>query len=57
MNLASYYRSLTFGRNGRLFVNVVSPPSFPAQVGFPVKVYIHGGYVARTRVIVAFSIM
>ncbi|RPD60223.1 carboxylesterase [Lentinus tigrinus ALCF2SS1-7] len=28
-----------------LFVNVVAPPSFPAQNGFPVKVYIHGGFL------------
>ncbi|KAI0717067.1 carboxylesterase [Earliella scabrosa] len=28
-----------------LFVNIVAPPSFPAQSGFPVKVYIHGGYL------------
>lgn len=28
-----------------LFVNIISPPSFPAQKGFPVKVYIHGGFL------------
>ncbi|KAI0641364.1 carboxylesterase [Trametes meyenii] len=28
-----------------LFVNIVSPPSFPAQGNFPVKVYIHGGFL------------
>ncbi|CDO71038.1 hypothetical protein BN946_scf184844.g42 [Trametes cinnabarina] len=28
-----------------LFVNIVSPPSFPAQGDFPVKVYIHGGFL------------
>ncbi|TFK87554.1 carboxylesterase [Polyporus arcularius HHB13444] len=28
-----------------LFVNIVAPPSFPAQTGFPVKVYIHGGFL------------
>ncbi|KAI0754151.1 carboxylesterase [Daedaleopsis nitida] len=28
-----------------LFVNIVAPPSFPAQGGFPVKVYIHGGFL------------
>ncbi|PIL23205.1 hypothetical protein GSI_14514 [Ganoderma sinense ZZ0214-1] len=28
-----------------LFVNIVSPPSFPTQTGFPVKVYIHGGFL------------
>ncbi|KAM5543541.1 hypothetical protein V8D89_002792 [Ganoderma adspersum] len=28
-----------------LFVNVVSPPSYPAQTGFPIKVYIHGGFL------------
>lgn len=27
-----------------LFLNIVSPPSFPAKKDFPVKVYIHGGY-------------
>ena len=43
--------------NVRLFVNIVSLPSFPAQAGFPVKVYIHGGYVVRSRAIVAFSMM
>ena len=29
----------------RLFVNIVAPPSFPGSGNFPVKVYIHGGYV------------
>lgn len=28
-----------------LFVNIVTPPSFPAQKNFPVKVYIHGGFL------------
>ncbi|OJT07523.1 hypothetical protein TRAPUB_1619 [Trametes pubescens] len=28
-----------------LFVNIVAPPSFPAQGNFPVKVYIHGGFL------------
>ncbi|KAI1785950.1 carboxylesterase [Ganoderma leucocontextum] len=28
-----------------LFVNIVCPPSYPAQTGFPVKVYIHGGFL------------
>jgi len=28
----------------RLFLNIVVPPSFPGKRGFPVKVYIHGGY-------------
>ncbi|OCH89195.1 carboxylesterase [Obba rivulosa] len=28
-----------------LFVNVVCPPSFPSATGFPVKVYIHGGFL------------
>ncbi|KAI8974859.1 carboxylesterase [Trametes punicea] len=28
-----------------LFVNIVSPPSFPAQGKLPVKVYIHGGFL------------
>ncbi|KAJ7173579.1 Alpha/Beta hydrolase protein [Mycena filopes] len=28
-----------------LFLNVVSPPSFPDTQGFPVKVYIHGGFL------------
>ncbi|KAI0667255.1 carboxylesterase [Trametes maxima] len=28
-----------------LFVNIVSPPSFPTQGNFPVKVYIHGGFL------------
>jgi len=29
-----------------LFLNIVSPPSFPSNPKpFPVKVYIHGGYV------------
>ena len=31
--------------NVRLFVNIVTPPSFPSRGNFPVKVYIHGGYV------------
>ncbi|KAH9888028.1 carboxylesterase [Cubamyces lactineus] len=28
-----------------LFVNIACPPSFPAQGNFPVKVYIHGGFL------------
>ncbi|EIN08288.1 carboxylesterase [Punctularia strigosozonata HHB-11173 SS5] len=28
-----------------LFVNVVVPSSFPEKTGFPVKVYIHGGFL------------
>ncbi|KAI0268158.1 carboxylesterase [Gloeopeniophorella convolvens] len=28
-----------------LFVNIVTPPSFPSQKNFPVKVYIHGGFL------------
>ncbi|KAJ7626324.1 Alpha/Beta hydrolase protein [Mycena polygramma] len=28
-----------------LFLNVVSPPSFPSAKGFPVRVYIHGGFL------------
>ncbi|EKM58177.1 uncharacterized protein PHACADRAFT_252281 [Phanerochaete carnosa HHB-10118-sp] len=28
-----------------LFVNIVAPPSFPSQQNFPVKVYIHGGFL------------
>ncbi|PFH50958.1 hypothetical protein AMATHDRAFT_60152 [Amanita thiersii Skay4041] len=28
-----------------LFLNIVSPPSFPARSRFPVKVYIHGGFL------------
>ncbi|KAJ7493353.1 Alpha/Beta hydrolase protein [Mycena galericulata] len=28
-----------------LFLNIVSPPSFPTTKGFPVKVYIHGGFL------------
>ncbi|KAK0195962.1 carboxylesterase [Armillaria mellea] len=28
-----------------LFVTIVAPPSFPAKRGFPVKVYIHGGFL------------
>ncbi|EMD35663.1 hypothetical protein CERSUDRAFT_157551 [Gelatoporia subvermispora B] len=28
-----------------LFVNIVSPPSFPSATGLPVKVYIHGGFL------------
>ncbi|TBU43885.1 carboxylesterase [Dichomitus squalens] len=28
-----------------LFVNIICPPSYPAQTGFPVKVYIHGGFL------------
>ncbi|KAI0032927.1 carboxylesterase [Vararia minispora EC-137] len=28
-----------------LFVNVVVPPSFPSEAKFPVKVYIHGGFL------------
>ncbi|KAJ7027900.1 Alpha/Beta hydrolase protein [Mycena alexandri] len=27
------------------FLNIVSPPSFPAKRGFPVRVYIHGGFL------------
>lgn len=32
---------------GRLFLNIAIPPSFPKRKKFPVKVYIHGGYVAE----------
>nr|GAT56558.1 predicted protein [Mycena chlorophos] len=28
-----------------LFVNIVCPPTFPAEQGLPVKVYIHGGFL------------
>ncbi|KAF7317744.1 Carboxylic ester hydrolase [Mycena kentingensis (nom. inval.)] len=28
-----------------LFADVVCPPSFPEKTGFPVKVYIHGGFL------------
>ncbi|KAG6876700.1 hypothetical protein C0993_000981 [Termitomyces sp. T159_Od127] len=28
-----------------LFLNIVTPPSFPEQGNFPVKVYIHGGFL------------
>ncbi|GBE88869.1 hypothetical protein SCP_1402770 [Sparassis crispa] len=28
-----------------LFVNIICPPSFPAKRAFPVKVYIHGGFL------------
>ncbi|KAM6497366.1 carboxylesterase [Amanita muscaria] len=28
-----------------LFLNIVAPPAFPSQKRFPVKVYIHGGYL------------
>ncbi|KAH0583146.1 hypothetical protein H2248_011029 [Termitomyces sp. 'cryptogamus'] len=28
-----------------LFLNIVAPPSFPKQSNFPVKVYIHGGFL------------
>ncbi|KAH9939944.1 carboxylesterase [Amylocystis lapponica] len=28
-----------------LFVNIACPPSFPSKSGFPVKVYIHGGFL------------
>ncbi|KAH9916951.1 carboxylesterase [Epithele typhae] len=28
-----------------LFVNIVAPSSFPEKTGFPVKVYIHGGFL------------
>ncbi|KAI0084081.1 carboxylesterase [Irpex rosettiformis] len=28
-----------------LFVNIVAPPAFPSKTGFPVKVYIHGGFL------------
>ncbi|KZT21067.1 alpha/beta-hydrolase [Neolentinus lepideus HHB14362 ss-1] len=28
-----------------LFANIVAPPSFPAKKSFPVKVYIHGGFL------------
>ncbi|TFK50958.1 carboxylesterase [Heliocybe sulcata] len=28
-----------------LFANIVSPPSYPEKKGFPVKVYIHGGFL------------
>ncbi|KAG6916262.1 hypothetical protein DXG01_007606 [Tephrocybe rancida] len=28
-----------------LFLNIVTPPSFPEQRNFPVKIYIHGGFL------------
>ncbi|KAF8997843.1 carboxylesterase [Cyathus striatus] len=28
-----------------LFLNIVAPPSFPSEKRFPVKVYIHGGFL------------
>ncbi|KAJ6561188.1 Alpha/Beta hydrolase protein [Mycena vulgaris] len=28
-----------------LFLNIVAPPSFPETKGFPVRVYIHGGFL------------
>ncbi|KAL1676535.1 Alpha/Beta hydrolase protein [Schizophyllum commune] len=28
-----------------LFLNIVSPPAFPEKKGFPVRVYIHGGFL------------
>ncbi|KAJ7746756.1 Alpha/Beta hydrolase protein [Mycena maculata] len=28
-----------------LFLNIISPPSFPNANGFPVRVYIHGGFL------------
>ncbi|KAF8075239.1 Alpha/Beta hydrolase protein [Lyophyllum atratum] len=28
-----------------LFLNIVAPPSFPEKQGFPVKIYIHGGFL------------
>ncbi|KAJ7272575.1 Alpha/Beta hydrolase protein [Mycena haematopus] len=28
-----------------LFLNIVSPPSFPSTQGFPVRVYVHGGFL------------
>ncbi|KAF5379507.1 hypothetical protein D9615_006529 [Tricholomella constricta] len=28
-----------------LFLNIVAPPSFPEQRNFPVKIYIHGGFL------------
>ncbi|KAI0692905.1 carboxylesterase [Cytidiella melzeri] len=28
-----------------LFVNIVTPAEFPSKTGFPVKVYIHGGFL------------
>ncbi|KAI5834014.1 alpha/beta-hydrolase [Schizophyllum commune Tattone D] len=28
-----------------LFLNIVSPPDFPEKKGFPVRVYIHGGFL------------
>ncbi|KAI0948177.1 hypothetical protein AcW1_009761 [Taiwanofungus camphoratus] len=28
-----------------LFVNIVCPPQFPSETGFPVKIYIHGGFL------------
>ncbi|KAJ7089749.1 Alpha/Beta hydrolase protein [Mycena belliarum] len=28
-----------------LFLNIVSPPSFPATKGFPVRIYVHGGFL------------
>ena len=30
-----------------LFLNIAIPPSFPEKKNFPVKVYIHGGYVTQ----------
>ena len=45
MSTAPYSQSHRLCSRHRLFVNIVCPPSYPAQTGFPVKVYIHGGYV------------
>ncbi|KDQ52807.1 hypothetical protein JAAARDRAFT_197885 [Jaapia argillacea MUCL 33604] len=28
-----------------LFVNIIAPPSFPSRKDFPVKIYIHGGFL------------
>ncbi|TFK34010.1 carboxylesterase [Crucibulum laeve] len=28
-----------------LFLNIITPPSFPTKKGFPVKIYIHGGFL------------
>ncbi|ETW84092.1 Carboxylesterase [Heterobasidion irregulare TC 32-1] len=32
-----------------LFLNIVVPPSYPSSTQFPVRIYIHGGSVIRSR--------
>lgn len=45
--LLVWFRDSCWHRTWRLFVNIVAPPSFkvPSQEKFPVRVFIHGGYV------------